>query len=105
MRGNQICLILAIILLSSVSKSSAQQNEMADIPIKKNAISFSILGSTPALGFVYERIISEKISAELGVGFLSLGAGVKIYPRGLQINYYYIPDSRQPQALGLTRVK
>ncbi|MFQ3214703.1 MAG: hypothetical protein ACI9C9_002243, partial [Marivirga sp.] len=76
MKANHVK-ILVIILLSSAFSLNAQNNTHTEIPLKKNAISFSILGVTPALGLVYERIISKKVSTELGVGFLSLGAGIK----------------------------
>lgn len=86
MKVNHIKLILAIILLSSASKVFSQENERAEIPLKKNAISISILGATPALGVVYERVVSKKISAELGLGFVSVGAGMKFYPSGMKMN-------------------
>lgn len=77
-------LILIIILFSSYSITLSQDIKNSEAPLKKNAISFSVLGVTPAIGFVYEHLISEKISAEIGIGFVSLGVGVKYYPRGMK---------------------
>jgi hypothetical protein len=48
--------------------------------IKKNAISFNFLGTTPIIGITYERILSEYLSLELGLGSNSAGLGVKILP-------------------------
>lgn len=78
-------LILLTILLLFYSKTFSQNNDF-EIPIRKNAISFSILGITPAIGFVYERVLSNNVSAELGVGFASLGAGIMFYPNGMKMN-------------------
>lgn len=48
--------------------------------LKKNAISFNFIGTTPVIGVTYERILSQYLSLEVGVGIPSLGAGVKIMP-------------------------
>ena len=79
-------LILIITLISSHSKYFSQDLKNSETPLKKNAISLSVLGVTPLIGFSYGRILSEKISAEIGVGFISLGAGIKYYPWGMKTN-------------------
>ena len=48
--------------------------------IKKNSISFNIAGTTPALGLTYERVLSNKILLEVGLGVPSVGLGIKVYP-------------------------
>jgi hypothetical protein len=48
--------------------------------VKKNAVSFNFLGTSPIVGITYERILSEFVSLELGVGMPGFGAGVKIMP-------------------------
>jgi hypothetical protein len=71
---------LAILLFISTSDSYSQTDQSEQAPLKKNAISFSFLGSTPAIGFVYERVLSNKLTGEIGLGVVSAGAGVKYYP-------------------------
>jgi hypothetical protein len=44
----------------------------------KNAISFNFLG-TSVIGITYERIVSEYVSLEVGVGLPSIGIGAKIF--------------------------
>lgn len=77
-------LILITILFSSYSNTFSQDFKSSETLLKENAISFSALGVTPAIGVVYERLLSEKISAEIGIGFVSLGAGIKYYPWGVK---------------------
>jgi len=48
--------------------------------IKKNGISVNLLGTSPFFGLTYERLLSKYFSLEAGVGLLSLGGGIKIYP-------------------------
>ena len=48
--------------------------------IKKNGISANLLGTAPFLGLTYERLLSGYFSLEAGVGLVSLGGGIKIYP-------------------------
>lgn len=74
-------LLQTFILLFFVISGLSQDNTNPSSPtIKKNAISFSILGATPLLGFTYERLIHPKLSLDLGLGFPSVSAGAKIYP-------------------------
>ena len=75
-------LVLAVSIIGFSSNAFAQEGE--SLPLKKNAISFSIIGATPAIGFVYEGLVSDNLSLELGVGWLSVGAGAKWYPKELQ---------------------
>lgn len=46
---------------------------------KKNILSGSLLGMTPILGIVYERLITPFLGVDIGIGLPSLGAGVKLY--------------------------
>ena len=75
-------LVLGVSIIGFSSNALAQEGE--SLPLKKNAISFSIIGATPAIGFVYEGLVSDHLSLELGVGWLSVGAGAKWYPNELQ---------------------
>ncbi len=74
----KITLIFSIILCSAAA--FAQGNGDYFGGIKKNAISFNFLGTTPVAGITYERIVSQYMSLELGVGTSSVGVGGKIMP-------------------------
>ena len=50
----------------------------------QNIISGNILGSSSAIGLSYERIVSDNLSLELGAGIIGLGAGISVYPWGIQ---------------------
>ena len=45
----------------------------------KNFISASILGNTPAIGVIYERLVTPFIGVEAGLGLSSVGFGSKLY--------------------------
>ncbi len=48
--------------------------------LKKNGISANLFGTSPFLGLTYERLLSKYFSLEAGVGYVSLGGGIKVYP-------------------------
>lgn len=48
--------------------------------IKKNGLSVNLLGTSPIFGLTYERLLSKYFGIEAGVGLVSLGGGIKIYP-------------------------
>jgi len=73
-----------ISLLLSSSTVFAQDNTSDFKNIRKNAISVSVLGISPLVGITYDRIVSENLSLEIGVGIPSFGAGVKFYPFGIK---------------------
>lgn len=54
--------------------------------LRKNAISLNIFGPTPVIGITYERVLSKHFTAEIGIGFPSIGAGAKFYPTELKTN-------------------
>src|SRR5680860_972489 len=78
---NQYLILICFLFLSSTIYSQEIKNETNEI--RKNAISFNILGTTPILGITYERILSDKISFEIGLGIPSIGVGMKIFPYGI----------------------
>lgn len=53
---------------------------------EKNILSASVLGTSSYLGFTYERLITDQIVAELGIGVLSLGFGATFYPSKIKEN-------------------
>jgi len=73
-----ILLFFAIFLITF--SGIAQERNSSIEEMRKNAISFNFLGSTPLLGITYDRIVSEKVSIEIGAGIPSVGAGFKYYP-------------------------
>lgn len=54
----------------------AETNQLSE----KNFISFSLGASSLLFGVVYERLISNYVGIEVGVGLVSAGLGAKIYP-------------------------
>lgn len=78
MNKNYFLLSLSMILISL--SGYAQEETSGFDGIRKNAISFNILGTTPTLGIIYDRIVSEKVSLEIGAGIPSVGVGFKYYP-------------------------
>jgi len=65
--------------------------------MRRNAISFNIIGTTPIVGITYDRIVSENMSIEVGVGIPSIGAGFKYYPAGIK-------ESKMLFHVGLTAI-
>lgn len=74
----KITFISTILLCSALMFSQTKKDGFDGL--KKNAISFNFIGTTPVIGLTYERILSQYVSLELGVGIPSIGAGVKIMP-------------------------
>ena len=71
-------IIIAIVVLKSISGFS-QDTTDPKVPLKKNAISFNLLGTIAVYGVLYERVLSNKISAEAGIGIVGGGIGLKYY--------------------------
>ncbi|MFT5819347.1 MAG: hypothetical protein ACI8ZM_000570 [Crocinitomix sp.] len=55
-------------------------------PLLKNSFSFNILGTGTYIGFSYERLIKQRLSLEVGFGLIGVGAGVTVYPFGINPN-------------------
>jgi hypothetical protein len=72
---------LAFSLLFAYGQKSLQNID----GLKKNAISFTILGPTPIIGITYERILASRLSMELGAGLPSIGLGIKVFPTKVQV--------------------
>lgn len=91
-------LFLILIFLALLTSNSIFSQETRE---RKNAVSFGLFGTSPIVGITYERLLTNTISAEVGVGFFGLGAGVNYYPFGLKakkvnfftgLKYSYIED-------------
>jgi len=82
MTKNNILVIFSILFISF--SSIAQETTSGIEGMRKNAISFNILGTTPFVGITYDRLVSENLSVEIGVGIPSVGAGFKYYPWGIK---------------------
>ena len=72
----------ALVLVSFLG--NAQETTSSIDGMRKNAISFNIAGTTPFVGIVYDRVVSENVSIEIGAGIPSVGAGFKYYPFGIK---------------------
>jgi hypothetical protein len=79
---NQYLILICFLFLSSTIYSQEIKNETNEI--RKNAISFNIAGTTPIIGITYERIVSDKISLEIGLGIPGIGVGMKVFPFGIR---------------------
>ncbi len=73
----KITLIISMILCSTAVFSQEDSSNFDGI--RKNAISFNFLGTTPIIGITYERILFKHLSLEVGVGIPSVGAGIKVF--------------------------
>ncbi len=82
MTKNNVLLIFTVLFISFTS--IAQETTSDFDSMRKNAISFNILGTTPFIGIIYDRIVSENLSLEIGAGIPSVGAGFKYYPSGIK---------------------
>lgn len=78
MTKNYFLLSLTLVFISF--SGIAQEATSGIEGMRKNAISFNLLGTTPLVGITYDRIVSEKVSIEIGAGIPSAGAGFKYYP-------------------------
>ncbi|MEN8251801.1 MAG: hypothetical protein ABFS32_22970 [Bacteroidota bacterium] len=72
-------IVLIIILLSAATNVYAQEKPDTGNQLDKNALSFSVFGTSGMYGLSYERIISRNSSIEIGVGLIGIGAGYKYY--------------------------
>jgi len=67
--------LVLIVLLITKNQSFAQSEQ-----VKKNSISFNLLGNSTYAGFGYERIFKDRIRAEVGVGIVGAGLGFSYHP-------------------------
>lgn len=72
-----VCMLMISLMTQTLS---AQQAERKSKEIEKNAIYGNILGTAAYLGLSYERFFSQKLSAEVGIGLIGIGAGISYYP-------------------------
>jgi len=71
--------MVLIIIIVSTSFAYSQDTLSTSNPIKKNALSFSYFGTSGIMGISYDRIISKRVSVEVGAGIVGIGAGFKYY--------------------------
>jgi hypothetical protein len=74
----KLILIISVVLFSATVFSQDHKKDFKGI--KMNALSLNLLGTTPVAGLTYERIVSQYMSLEIGVGSNSFGVGTKIMP-------------------------
>ena len=66
-----------VLSLCFVNQSNAQDKETIT---QENFVSFSVLGTSSYFGVTYERMLTNKWAAEIGIGLLSIGFGAAYYP-------------------------
>lgn len=77
----------AIAVLSCVlSLCFVHQSHAQDTISEKNFVSFSVLGTSSYFGVTYERMLTNKWAAEIGLGVLSIGFGATYYPWEIKEN-------------------
>lgn len=109
-----LILLVAIFYMGGYASADAQ----SEITIKKNSISMNILGTGTYFGVSYERLLSDRIIGEIGIGIIGYGIGATLYPLkninagqvnpfiGLKYTNHAIPDGEHKSAsylpIGLT---
>jgi hypothetical protein len=72
--------IAIFLILFAPGMLNAQVEQPITNPIKAHSISLKLFGApTWPLGFSYGQMISDRLSMEMGVGIMSLGAGFEYY--------------------------
>lgn len=51
-----------------------------DFEDEKNSLSINVLGTGSYLGISYDRVLSDHLLAEIGIGVIGYGAGISFYP-------------------------
>lgn len=72
----KIAITLSFVFALLITTNTFSQETITE----KNNISFSILGTSSYLGVTYERMLTDKWAAEIGLGVLSVGFGATYYP-------------------------
>jgi len=75
---------LFILLIFSVCVSAKKDGEEGS-EVEKNSVSGNILGAGPVIGLTYERILSEELIGEVGIGLLGIGVGITYYPLKIKV--------------------
>lgn len=83
MKNRYNIIILTLLMFSSLTLH-AQVSDSDSNNLRKNAVSFNIFGISPLLGVSYERILSDYVSFEVGVGIPSIGVGFKVFPKTIK---------------------
>jgi hypothetical protein len=73
-------LVFIVVLMIFLTFNACSRSDLRRINIEEKCHFFLLLGSTPAIGFMYERVLSNKLTGQIDLGVVSLGAGVKYYP-------------------------
>jgi len=73
-------LVVLYLAVCDVNCGWSQNINGSDSVTRKQAISFNAAGTTPFMGFTYERLISNKFNLEAGLGLYSVGTGIKFFP-------------------------
>lgn len=96
-----------IILLSVILVSHslyAQSNDHSRLFTEKHFVSLNILGSSSLAGITYGRKLSQRTVAEIGFGFVGIGAALYVYPFRMQKSVYCPYTGIKFSSLGLVDV-
>jgi len=80
MRNLLIVILIIVVSAFQVNAQAISENKT----IQKNSISGNILGTGSYLGFSYERLFKQRVSAEIGIGLIGLGTGISYYFRKVE---------------------
>ena len=75
----KVLLVVGISLVTGMFTVAISQEKVENVT-RKNAISVNVAGTTPFIGITYERLLSDKINVEVGIGAVSVGVGIKYFP-------------------------
>jgi len=74
--------LLLIGFITGINVVNAQNRIMhkPESVIRKNSVSANILGTGSYVGISYERLLFQRVIAEVGIGVIGYGIGVTVYP-------------------------
>ena len=73
-------LLLLCFSFYQINMCCGQNDTIWSEVVKKNAVSINIAGTTPFLGITYERLITNQLNVEVGLGVYSVGAAITYFP-------------------------
>ena len=88
MATNNTQWITYFLLLVSIFSNYSQQAPSKGYLKKGSSISLNLLGTASIAGITYDRIVSETVSYEVGLGVAGIGAGISYYPKKMNYNQY-----------------
>ena len=78
-------ILLCFALVISISCQGQESYEWSSVT-DSNAVSLNVAGTTPFVGIAYERLITNKLNFEAGIGVFSVGVALKYFPFPIYAN-------------------